>query len=39
MEQRNLIEREPELAARLRSALGRWLDLETVAPPAARAAR
>ena len=39
MEQKNLIERRPEIAARMRAAFGRWLDLETVAPPAARASR
>lgn len=38
-EQRNLVEVERDRAARLRAALGRWLDLETVAPPPARAAR
>lgn len=39
MEQRNLIEIEPDHARRMREAFGRWLDLETVAPPAVRAAR
>ncbi len=38
-EQHNLIEIDRDRAARMRGALGRWLDLETVAPPAARASR
>ncbi len=38
-EQHNLVEVDPDRAARMRAALGRWLDLETVAPPAVRASR
>ncbi len=38
-EQKNLVEVDPSRAAEMRSALGRWLDLETVAPPAVRASR
>jgi arylsulfatase A-like enzyme len=38
-EQHNLIEVDRDRAARMRDALGRWLDLETVAPPTVRAAR
>lgn len=38
-EQHNLVEIDPMRAAAMRAALGRWLDLETVAPPADRASR
>jgi arylsulfatase A-like enzyme len=38
-EQHNLVEVDPDRASHMRAALGRWLDLETVAPPAVRASR
>jgi arylsulfatase A-like enzyme len=38
-EQKNLIDRDPDRAAVLRTALGRWLDLESVAQPAGTGAR
>jgi hypothetical protein len=38
-EQHNLVEIDPDRASRMRGALGRWLDLETVAPPAVRASK